>query len=97
MSGISQLSDRMKKKLSFGDYAFSAEPAKEPFPVAPPIPSAVSARKIYTLSKDDTLKLQEIFSRRLGGSNQTSLCEIMSEAIDLLLHHELPLHVPDRG
>lgn len=85
MSGITKVSDKMKKKLSFGDYVLSTElvPVIEPIPEelsTPPVVLPVKARKIYSLSNEDAQKLQEIFSRR----STSSICEIMSEAIDRL-------------
>jgi|GEM_PF-5348657 hypothetical protein len=76
---IAKLSDKMKKKLSFGDYALSTEPTPL---VVEPTPS-VKARKLYSLTAEDSQKLQEIFSKRLK-TNPTSISELMSEAIDLL-------------
>lgn len=88
MSGIANVSTKMKKKLSFGDYVVSAEPVIEAAPVATPPPETRSARKLYSLSKDDSHKLQEIFSKRLA-QTPSSICEIMSEAIHRLHQHEL--------
>lgn len=83
MSGITNLSEKMKKKISFGDYSLALEGLK---------PQETSlkaeARKIYSLSQDDAKRLQEIFSKRLHTCNPTSIADIMSEAIQLLYSKE---------
>lgn len=88
MSGIANLSDKMKKKLSFGDYVVSKETVIET-PIVTPNQPAPRARKLYALSKDDSHMLQEIFSKRLA-SKPSSICEIMSEAIHHLYQREMP-------
>lgn len=90
MSAIANLSDKMKKKLSLGDYVISAEPLIETAPIKTPTPEArSSARKLYALSKEDANRLQEIFSKRQA-SKTSSICEIMSEAIHRLYQQEMP-------
>jgi hypothetical protein len=79
MSGIANVSEKMKKKISFGDYSLFSEPAKPQ-----ETPEKKEARKIYSLSKEDVEKLQKIFTKRLDTSIPSSICEIMSEAIQLL-------------
>lgn len=76
MSGIAKVSEKMKKKISFGDYALS------------PPQEAKAARKIYSLSNTDAQKLHDIFTKRLNTAQQTSIADIMSEAIQLLYLHE---------
>lgn len=77
MSAIEKLSDKMKKKLSFGDYALPPESQ-----------GSASVRKSYALSKNDSHKLQEIFSKRLK-TGPTSVADIMSEAIQLLYKNDV--------
>lgn len=89
MSGIANVSNKMKKKLSFDDYVVSPEPMLETAPEAAPPQEARSARKLYALSREDSQKLQEIFSQRLT-KTPSSVCEIMSEAIQRLHQHEIP-------
>ena len=88
MTGIANVSSKMKKKLSFVDYVVSAEPVIGPNPVATPQQESHRARKLYALSKEDSQKLQEIFSQRLGHT-PSSICEIMSEAIHRLHQQEM--------
>ena len=75
MSGIAKVGDKMKKKISFGDYALN--------PIVEKQEEITKARKIYTLSHEDDRKLQEIFSQRVNTPNATSIAQIMSEAITL--------------
>jgi hypothetical protein len=91
MSGIARVSEKMKKKMSFGDYTLSSS-EETPKPVQQaavvPIVEASPPRKVYALSKEDTQKLQAIFSKRLNTPNQSSIAQIMSEAITLLHQRE---------
>lgn len=77
MSGIARVSEKMKKKISFGDYS----------PV--PVEEKSTSRKIYTLPSENTSMLQAIYSKRLGTANECSISEIMSEAIHLLYKQEI--------
>ncbi len=86
MSGIAKASEKMKKKISFGDYALA--PEEKPVPEVDARPQ-VDARKVYSLSKEDTAMLQRIFSHRLANNSPNSISEIMSEAISLLYKQEL--------
>ena len=76
MSGIAKVKEKMKVKLSMGAL-IPIEEAKEK-----------TARKIYTLTKDDNLKLKKIFSKRLNLKHSTSISHLMSEAIQLLYAKE---------
>lgn len=47
-----------------------------------------SARKIYSLTTKDNFMLKKLFSKRLNLKNETSISQIMSEAIELLYNQE---------
>lgn len=79
MSGITKVSEKMKKKISFGDYKLSLEA-----PIIETEEGQKAARKIYTLTKEDARMLQEIFANKIQTPHPASMSEIMSEAIQLL-------------
>ena len=87
MSGIARLSEKMKKKISLGDYGITPI-VSEPEPEKPAQPTGPEGRKIYTLAKDDMYMLKAIFAKRLHSSNESSIAQIMSEAIHLLYKNE---------
>lgn len=79
MSGIARVKEKMKKKISFGEFAPFEEPQKES-----------TGRKIYSLTKEDNALLKKIFSNRLNLKSETSISLLMSEAIELLYYKEFP-------
>lgn len=83
MSGIARASEKMKKKISFGDYALSSEVTKLQENLAKPV-----GRKLYNISKEDFQILEQICAKRLNTPKQASISELMSEAILLLSLHE---------
>lgn len=83
MSGIARASEKMKKKISFGDYAISSEVNKLQESIAKP-----AGRKLYLISKEDFQILEQIAAKRLNTPKQASISELMSEAILLLSLHE---------
>ena len=83
MSGIARASEKMKKKISFGDYALSSEVTKLQESLAKPV-----GRKLYNISKEDFQILEQICAKRLNTPKQASISELMSEAILLLSLHE---------
>jgi hypothetical protein len=85
MSGIAKVSEKMKKKLSFGEYTLSTGTTLAP---VEPVPGPSVGRKLYTLSREDADKLQEIFSKRLSANAGSSISQIMSEAITHLYQRE---------
>ena len=78
MTGITKVSEKMKKKMSFGDYTLSNE---EPNTLEKKLQKG---RKVYLLTKEDMNKLKEIGSKRVHSDSQTSIAELMSEAIGIL-------------
>ena len=76
MSGIARVREKMKKKLIFEDMP-PIEEIKEK-----------TARKIYSLTKEDNTMLKKIFSKRLNIKHKTSISTLMSEAIQLLYSKE---------
>ena len=84
MSGIAKAGEKMKKKISFGDYGLSNEVTKLQEKITKPV-----ARKIYEISQKDFKILEEIFQMRRELQKPASHSELMSEAIHLL--HQLHL------
>jgi len=78
MSGIARVKEKMKKKISFGEFAPVEEPKEK------------QGRKIYSLTKEDNVMLKKIFSKRLNLQSETSISTLMSEAIELLYSREFP-------
>lgn len=76
MSGIARVKEKMKKKISFGEFA-PIEETKEK-----------KGRKIYSFTQKDDEMLKKIFSKRLNLKNGTSISTLMSEAIRLLYSKE---------
>lgn len=76
MSGIARVKEKMKKKITFGEFTLAQEPKQK------------SGRKIYSLTQEDNAMLKKIFSKRLNLKNQTSISTLMSEAIQLLYAKE---------
>lgn len=85
MSGITKVSDKMRKKISFGDYQIHPLPEQKK--------EEATARRFYVLAREDIAKLHAIFSQRLHTANATSISEIMSEAIGLLHKLEKPTNL----
>lgn len=77
MLGITKACEEMKKKISFGDYAFSEQP------------QMAKARKTYLLTQEDGEKLKVIFSNRVAQEVPTSVNGLVSEAIELLYAQEM--------
>jgi len=84
MTGILKASEKMKKKLSFGDYSIPNENQNALVKELPKM------RKTYLITKEDMQRLKEIFSSRSNSNNTTSISDIMSEAISLLYNRERP-------
>ncbi len=72
MSAITRLSEKMKKKISMSEYI-----EKKP-----------SARKIYSIPKEDMDVLNTIYTKRLNTHRAASVSDILSEAIYLLYSQE---------
>ncbi|MCC5831731.1 MAG: hypothetical protein JJU12_01640 [Chlamydiales bacterium] len=78
MSGIARVKEKMKKKIAFDELSSATESNER------------QGRKIYSLTKNDNMMLKKIFSKRLNLRTQTSISDLMSEAIGLLFCKEFP-------
>jgi hypothetical protein len=76
MSGIARVKEKMKKKISFGEFAPVEEPKEK------------KGRKVYSLTQEDNMMLNKIFSTRLNLKHETSISTLMSEAIRILYTKE---------
>ncbi|NGX60972.1 MAG: hypothetical protein K940chlam9_00449 [Chlamydiae bacterium] len=72
-SGIKSAAEKMKEKITLG--GFSIEPTP-------------TARKIYTITKEDAFRLHTLLTKRLTRGENASLASVFSEAIALLYSQE---------
>lgn len=78
MSGIARVKERMKQKVTLIESTQLVDAQEK------------AGRRIYSLSKEDNLRLKKIFSKRLNLKSGTSISTLMSEAINLLYSQEFP-------
>ncbi len=76
MNGIDRVKEKMKEKISLDVFSQNMDANEK------------SARKIYSLTREDNMMLKKIFSKRLNLENGTSISTLMSEAIQLLYNQE---------